>query len=253
MITAIANQKGGVAKTTSTIALGGLLAQQGSSCLVIDLDPQGNLTAGLGIEVSEHQFTTYEVMTEQVSVLDAVVETKFDINLLPTDISLAKLEKELLNKEGKFYTLKKRLETVRDKFDYILIDCPPSMGLLTINALSAADSLLVPVQCQFFALKGLEAVLQTIQSVKEKLNPNLKVLGVLPTMAEKNTVITQDMLRTLKSQLDGIKIFDPVPKSVKFAESNVVGQPIHVYASEWRLIQPYREVIREMMIEEEEL
>ncbi|MBD2464554.1 ParA family protein [Oscillatoria sp. FACHB-1407] len=251
MITAIANQKGGVAKTTSTIALAGLLAHQGSSCLAVDLDPQGNLTTGLGVEVSEGQLTTYEVFTEQALVLDAVVETRYDISLLPTDISLAKVEKELINQEGRFYTLRQQLETVKDKFEYILIDCPPSMGLLTINALAAADSLLVPVQCQFFALKGLEAVLQTIQTVKEKLNPDLKVLGVLPTMAEKNTVITQDILKTLRNQLDGIKVFDPVPKSVKFAESNLAGEPIHVYAGEWRLVQPYREVIREILLLEE--
>ncbi|MDX2217355.1 MAG: AAA family ATPase [Oculatellaceae cyanobacterium bins.114] len=251
MITAIANQKGGVAKTTSTIALAGLLAHQGSSCLAVDLDPQGNLTTGLGVEVSEGQLTTYEVFTEQASVMEAVVETKYDISLLPTDISLAKVEKELINQDGRFYMLRRQLEAVKGKFEYILIDCPPSMGLLTINALAAADSLLVPVQCQFFALKGLEAVLQTIQTVKEKLNPDLKVLGVLPTMAEKNTVITQDILKTLRSQLDGIKVFEPVPKSVKFAESNLAGEPIHVYAGEWRLVQPYREVIREILVHEE--
>lgn len=252
MITAIANQKGGVAKTTSTIALAGLLAHQESSCLAVDLDPQGNLTTGLGIEVSEGQLTTYEVFTEQASVLEAAIETQYGISLLPTDISLAKVEKELMDQEGRFYRLKQQLEAVKDQFEYVLIDCPPSMGLLTINAMAAADTLLVPVQCQFFALKGLEAVLQTIQTVKEKLNPNLKVLGILPTMAEKNTVITQDILKTLRSQLDGIKVFDPVPKSVKFAESNLAGEPIHVYSGEWRLVQPYREVVREIMMYEEE-
>jgi chromosome partitioning protein len=251
MITAIANQKGGVAKTTSTIALGGLIAQQGSSCLIIDLDPQGNLTAGLGLEVAEHQLTSYDVLTEQVDLLDAVVETKFGLSLLPADISLAKGEKELLNKDGRFYALKRSLEAAQGKFDHVLIDCPPSMGVLTVNALSAANSLLIPVQCQFFALKGLEAVMQTVHTVQAKLNPNLKVLGVLPTMAEKNTVMTQDILKSLKNQLEGIKIFSPVPKSVKFAESNVAGEPIHVYAGEWRLVQPYREVLREMLLEDE--
>jgi chromosome partitioning protein len=252
MITAIANQKGGVAKTTSTIALAGLLAHQDSSCLAIDLDPQGNLTTGLGVEVLEGQLTTYEMFMEKVPISEVVVETKYGISLLPTDFSLAKVEKELMEEGDRFYVLRQRLEAVKHQFEYILIDCPPSMGLLTINALAAADTLLVPVQCQFFALKGLEAVLQTIQTVKEKLNPDLKVLGVLPTMAEKNTVITQDILKTLRSQLDGIKIFDPVPKSVKFAESNLAGEPIHLYAGEWRLVQPYREVIREIMRYEEQ-
>lgn len=248
MITAIANQKGGVAKTTSTIALGGLLAQQ-NSCLAIDLDPQGNLTTGLGVEVSDNQLTTYEVITEQADILDAVVETKSGLSLLPADISLAKGETELLNKVGNFYILKERLEPTLEHFQHILIDCPPSLGLLTVNALAAADTLLIPVQCQFFALKGLEALLETVGSVKKRLNPRLKILGVLPTMAEKNTVMTQDVINTLKKQLEGIKVFDPVPKSVKFAESNLAGEPIHLYAGEWKLVQPYRAVVKQMVAE----
>ncbi len=248
MITAIANQKGGVAKTTSTISLGGLLAQQ-SSCLVIDLDPQGNLTTGLGVEVSDNQLTTYEVITEQAEVMEAVVTTKSGLSLLPADISLAKGETELLSKVGNFYILKERLEPVQSRFEYILIDCPPSLGLLTINALAAADNLLIPVQCQFFALKGLEALLETIGSVKKRLNPSLKILGVLPTMAEKNTVMTQDVINTLKKQLSEIRVFDPVPKSVKFAESNLAGEPIHLYAKEWKLVQPYRAVAKQMVEE----
>lgn len=248
MITAIANQKGGVAKTTSTISLGGLLAQQ-SSCLVIDLDPQGNLTTGLGVEVSDNQLTTYEVITEQAEAMEAVVTTKSGLSLLPADISLAKGETELLSKVGNFYILKERLEPVQSRFGHILIDCPPSLGLLTINALAAADSLLIPVQCQFFALKGLEALLETIGSVKKRLNPSLKILGVLPTMAEKNTVMTQDVINTLKKQLSGIRVFDPVPKSVKFAESNLAGEPIHLYAREWKLVQPYQAVAKQMVEE----
>lgn len=248
MITAIANQKGGVAKTTSTISLGGLLAQLGS-CLAIDLDPQGNLTTGLGVEISDNQLTTYEIITEQADVLDAVVETKSGLSLLPADISLAKGETELLSKVGNFYILKERLEPVKEQFQHILIDCPPSLGLLTVNALAAADALLIPVQCQFFALKGLEALLETVQSVKKRLNPQLKILGVLPTMAEKNTVMTQDVINTLKKQLEGIRVFDPVPKSVKFTESNLAGEPIHLYAGEWKLVQPYRAVVKEMVAE----
>lgn len=248
MITAIANQKGGVAKTTSTISLGGLLAQQ-FSCLAIDLDPQGNLTTGLGVEVTDNQLTTYEVITETAEILDAIVATKSGLNLLPADISLAKGETELLGKVGNFYILKERLEPAREKFQHILIDCPPSLGLLTVNALAAADTLLIPVQCQFFALKGLEALLETVGSVKKRLNPHLKILGVLPTMAEKNTVMTQDVINTLKQQLEEIKVFDPVPKSVKFAESNLAGEPIHIYVGERKLVQPYRAVIKQMVAE----
>jgi chromosome partitioning protein len=243
MLIAIANQKGGVAKTTSTIAIGGLLAEN-LSCLAIDLDPQGNLTTGLGVELTANQPTVYEVLMNQVKVLDAIVETPCKLSLLPADITLAQAEKELSNQKGRFYLLRDQIEPVRNQFDYVLIDCPPSLGLLTANALVAADTLLIPVQCQFFAIKGLEGLLQTIQTVRERFNPELKVLGVLPTMAEQHTLVTQKVLDMLKERLDGIQVFNPVPKSVKFPESNLCGEPIHLHAREWRLIQPYREVVK---------
>jgi len=244
MITAIANQKGGVAKTTSTICLGGLLAQRGS-CLVVDLDPQGNLTTGLGVELADNQISTYDVITEQVLAFDAVVETRSGVHLLPADITLAKGETELLTKVGNFYILKERLEPLRDKFKNILVDCPPSLGLLTVNGLAAADQVLIPVQCQFFALKGLASLLETIQSVQKRLNPNLKILGVLPTMAEK-TIMTQDVLTSLQKRLGDIKIFEPVPKSIKFAESNLAGEPIHQYGGYSKLAYPYQAIARLM-------
>ncbi len=250
MITAIANQKGGVAKTTSTIALAGLLADEGS-CLAIDLDPQGNLTTGLGANSDSAPFTSYDVITGRASVLEAAIATRFSMSLLTADISLAKVEKELLNQSNRFYALKKSLEPAQSQFEQIVIDCPPSLGMLTINALSAADILLIPVQCQFFALKGLESLLETIASVKNQLNPELKVLGVLPTMAESNTGVTQEILKRLRTELDGIRVFDPVPKSVKFPESNMAGEPIHLYTREWRVVQPYREVVRELLMLED--
>ncbi|MFQ3618224.1 MAG: AAA family ATPase [Cyanobacteriota bacterium] len=250
MIIAIANQKGGVAKTTSTIALAGLLAEEGP-CLAVDLDPQGNLSTGLGVDASSVPYTTYDVITAKVGIAEAIAPTRFGLSLLATDISLVKAEKDLLSHPDRFYALKTALEPARSQFEQILIDCPPSLGLLTLNALSAADWLLIPVQCQFFAIKGLEGLLETIDSVKSRLNPGLRVLGVLPTMAETNTVITQDVLKLLRSQLDGVRVFDPVPKSVRFPESNMAGEPIHVFTREWRVVQPYREVVRELLMLEE--
>jgi len=242
MIIALANQKGGVAKTTSTICLSGLLAEK-STLLAIDLDPQGNLTTGLGVELVDNQISCYDVITEQAEVMEAVVSTKSKINLLPADINLAKGETEILLKVGNFYILKERLEPVVKEFNHILIDCPPSLGLLTINALSAADVILIPVQCQFFALKGLAALLETVASVRKRLNPNLQILGVLPTMSE-NTIMTQDILVSLKKRLQDIHVFDPVPKSIKFSESNLAGEPIHIYAKDSKLVQPYRAIIK---------
>jgi chromosome partitioning protein len=246
MIIAIANQKGGVAKTTSTICLGGLLAQNGS-VLAVDLDPQGNLTTGLGVAVVDDQITSYEVITEQASVAEVVVQTSSGLTLVPTDISLAKGETEIMSKVGNFYLLKEALDPIQASFDHVLIDCPPSLGLLTINALSAADAVLIPVQCQFFALKGLAALLETIQSVQKRLNPSLRILGVLPTMAEMNTLMSQDVLVSLKKRFTDVPVFDPVPKSVKFAESNLAGEPIHTYAGDERLVQPYRQVVKSVI------
>jgi chromosome partitioning protein len=245
MIIAIANQKGGVAKTTSTICLGGLLAQKGNA-LAIDLDPQGNLTTGLGVEIVDTQITSYEVITELTPIADAIVQTKSGLMLLPTDISLAKGETEIMSKVGNFYLLKEALDPVKDDYEHVLIDCPPSLGLLTINALSTADVVLIPVQCQFFALKGLAALLETIQSVQKRLNPSLRILGVLPTMAEMNTLMSQDILASLKKRFQDVPVFDPVPKSVKFAESNLAGEPIHIYAGDEKLVQPYRQIVKFM-------
>ena len=240
MIIAVANQKGGVAKTTSTICLGGLLIEH-QPCLVIDLDPQGNLTTGLGIEVNDDQLSCYDVITEQALVSNAIVTTKSGLNLLPADITLAKGETEILTQVGNFYILKERLEPIQSQFASILIDCPPSLGLLTVNALAAADVVLSPVQCQFFALKGLASLLETIGSVQKRLNRNLQILGVLPTMAE-NTVMTRDVLTSLQKRLPSTTIFDPVPKSIKFSESNLAGEPIHLYANDNKLIQPYKAI-----------
>lgn len=245
MLIAIANQKGGVAKTTSTIALGGVLADQGP-CLLIDLDPQGNLTTGLGIELQANQLSTYDVITDQVDVMDAVVETTSGLSLVPSDISLAKGETEILTKVGNFLILKERIAAASEQFDHILIDCPPSLGLLTINALSAADAVLIPVQCQYFALKGLADLMQSIQSVQKRLNKELKILGVLPTIAEKQTVMTRDVLAALSSSLPSdINVFSPVPKSVRFPESNLAGEPIHIYAKDdHKLFHSYLEIAK---------
>lgn len=242
MIIAVANQKGGVAKTTSVICLGGVMTK-GGSILAIDLDPQGNLTTGLGIEVQDDQLSTYDVITERAAIQDALIETPSQLTLLPADINLAKAEPELMTKVGNFSLLREVLEPVETAFDQILIDCPPSLGILTINALAAADAVLIPVQCQFFALKGLAALLETIQSVQKRLNPDLQILGVLPTMAEK-TVMTQDVLNSLQQRFTDIQVFEPVPKSVKFPESNVAGEPIHAYTKEAKLIKPYQAIAK---------
>ncbi|MBD2122516.1 MULTISPECIES: ParA family protein [Trichocoleus] len=244
MIIAIANQKGGVAKTTSTIALGGLLAEQGS-CLVVDFDPQGNLTTGLGVKIQPDQKTAYEVLIDRKQqAAAAIVETKAGISLLPADISLATGEKQILTVADNSRILRKKLNPLRQDYEHILIDCPPSLGMLTLNALMAADTVLIPVQCQFFALEGLRQLLETIDGIRdEDTHPELQILGVLPTMADR-TLTTQDALKTLQAKLTGIKIFEPVPKSVQFPESNLAREPIHQYTSEQKLTSAYRAVVQ---------
>jgi chromosome partitioning protein len=250
MIIAVANQKGGVAKTTSTIALGGLLAEYGS-CLIVDFDPQGNLTTGLGIRIQSGQKTAYEVLIDRKqSASKAIVDTATGMKLLPADISLTTGEKQILTVADNSRILRKKLNPLREEFDYILIDCPPSLGMLTLNALMAADTVLIPVQCQFFALEGLRQLLETIDGIRDQdTHPDLQILGVLPTMAER-TITTQDALKTLRTKLSGIKIFDPVPKSVRFPESNLAREPIHLYTSEKKLIEPYR-AIAKLIVEQE--
>jgi chromosome partitioning protein len=251
MIIAITNQKGGVAKTTSTIALGGILAEQGKT-LVVDIDPQANLTKGLGITVEPDQPTIRELLIEpSVSAADVIVEVSKGLFILP-----APSEKGLAAAEAHFVMqavkgmdcsriLKKKLRSIREKFDQILVDSPPNVGLLTINALMAADAVLIPVQCQFFALDGLGEILKTIAELQdEDIHPTLKVLGVLPTMAD-NTLTTKDALTTLETQLpESITIFDAVRRSVKFPESNLARLPIHKYVrgSEQSLADPYRQI-----------
>lgn len=247
MIISIANQKGGVAKTTSTLALGGLLSEKGS-CLLVDLDPQGNLTTGLGIRLGSGQLTTYDVLTNRKQVAaPAILKTEQGLSLLPADILLATGEKQILTEPDSSRILRKKLAAVREDYDFILIDCPPSLGMLTINALMASDLVLVPVQCQFFALEGLRQLLETIESIQdEDTHPDLRILGVLPTMADR-TLTTKDALATMQNKLGDIHVFPPVPRSVRFPESNLAQQPIHLYSRESKLVKPYKAVVNALM------
>lgn len=250
-ILAVSNQKGGVSKTTSTINVGCQLAAK-AKCLLIDLDPQGNLTSGLGVEVEEGQLTVYEALCNvNTKVEDAIIATAFKVDLLPADISLAQGEFNLIANPvlGGAEALKKILRVLQKQYDCILIDCPPSLGMLTINALTAATHVLIPVQCQYFALKGLKQLLATIASTQSRNNPNLEILGVIPTQAD-NAGMTEDVIENLKalSERMEIALFPRVPKSIKFPYSSVKGQPISVYSKGSRtLINPYQEVVKHIL------
>lgn len=247
MIIALVNQKGGVAKTTSTICLGGILAET-VPCLLIDLDPQGNLTTGLGIKSEEELLTIDEVLRGEAEALEAVCKTKFEqLDLIPADVMLAQAERMLASGK-KYKLLKEKLTPLQTQYPCILIDCPPSLGMLTANALGCADAVLIPVQCQFFALKGLTSLLNTIQLVRKQLNPNLKILGIIPTMAE-NTIMCRDVFDSLCKEMKNVTtVFKPVPKSVKFPESNLAGEPIHIYADkEPKLAASYQQIVQQIL------
>lgn len=241
-IIAIASPKGGVGKTTSTIALGGLLAQT-QRCLAIDLDPQGNLTMGFGIEMEKEQIGSYDVMTRQETPAEPILETYIGLDILPTDSTLAKAENEISEDPKRFFILKEQLQTLQGRYTNILIDCPPNLGLLTLNALAAADAVLVPVQCHYYSLRGLDRLFDEISDIRKTYNLRLRLLGVLPTMAE-NTLMTRRVLDELKKRHHQVTIFKPVPKSIQFAEASFVGQPIHRFSRNRKLIEPYERVIR---------
>jgi chromosome partitioning protein len=244
-IIAIANQKGGVAKTTTTIVKASLISHQ-ESCLVVDLDSQANLTDGLGVrEINDEQLTSYNLFNPRQKPDSVIVSTQWGIDLIPSDIGLAQKEAELIAEPDSHYILKEQLGKLV-QYNYILIDCPPSLGRLTYSALTAADLILIPVQCQYFSTKGYKQLLNTIQAVQMRSNPALRILGVLPTMFD-TTNISKGALISL-SKVEEVKVFEPVPKSVKFTESQLAGIPIDRYIKENHSIKESKELMEKLII-----
>jgi len=227
---AICNQKGGVAKTTTAINLSAYLALKGKRTLLIDLDPQANATSGLGINKKEIGNSIYNVLHEHVGLDQAIKETQVEnLFLVPSNINLTGAEVELVNVMGREYRLKKALEEMKNAFDFIMIDCPPSLGLLTINGLTAADSALIPIQCEYYALEGLGQLMNTVKLIQENLNNKLQIEGVLMTMADYRTNLTKEVIHEVKSHF-GDKVYDTViPRAVKLTEAPGFGKPIALY------------------------
>ena len=230
-IVAIANQKGGVGKTTTAVNLSACLAEQGKRVLLVDADPQGNSTSGLGVKKEGDGISVYDVLINDVSVDSATRDTMIDtLKLLPAHISLAGAEVELVNMMAREQVLKNALHATKRTYDYVFIDCPPSLGLLTLNALTAANTLLVPIQCEFYALEGLSLLMNTVKLVRKSLNPELDVEGVVLTMFDSRTNLSMQVVEEVKKFFKN-KVYDTIiPRSVRLGEAPSFGLPISRYA-----------------------
>ncbi|MBQ7847245.1 MAG: ParA family protein [Clostridia bacterium] len=247
-IIAFANQKGGIGKTTSAINVAACIAECGKKVLVVDCDPQGNCTSGFGINKKSLRFTSYDLLVGRVGAQDAMIRTEFEgISVIPANISLAGAEFELVELDNRAYRLKNELDKVKDEFDYIVIDCPPSLGILTINALGASDGVVIPMQCEYFALEGLSQLMMTIRKTKELYNANLEISGILITMYNGRLNLSTQVLKELKKYYADKILSEPIPRSVRISEAPSHGLPINYYDKNGKSAKAYLAVAKELM------
>ena len=227
---AIANQKGGVGKTTTSINLSSSLATKDKKILVIDTDPQGNTTSGFGIDKNNLETTIYELILGECSISDCIIKNVIhNISVVPSNVNLAAAEIELIGIDKKEYILKNEVDYIKEEYDFIIIDCPPSLNMLTINAMTTADSVLVPIQCEYYALEGLSQLIHTINLVKERLNPDLEMEGAVFTMYDARTNLSMQVVENVKQNLKQ-KIYNTlIPRNIKLAEAPSHGMPINLY------------------------
>lgn len=248
VILALCNQKGGVGKTTSTINLGAALVEFGRRVLLVDFDPQGALSVGLGVNPNELDLTIYNALMERsVTADDILIKTNAGMDLLPSNIDLSAAEVQLVGEVAREQSLKRVLDPVIDDYDFVLIDCQPSLGLLTINALTAADGVIIPLECEYFSLRGVALLIQTIEKVSERLNPQLELKGILATMYDSRTLHGREVLSRVV-QAFGPKVFHTVVnRTVRFPETTVAGEPITTFASSSPGATAYRDLAREVV------
>ena len=251
-VIAIANQKGGVGKTTTAINLGASLAANDLKVLLIDSDPQGNATTGLGVPKAEGRPTIYQVLLDERDITEAVVHTEFEgLDLLPSDKNLVAANMELLELPNREARLRDKLAPIRDLYRFILIDCPPALDLLTVNAMTAADSILIPMQCEFFALEGVSQLLDTVERVRESFGPSLKVEGVLLTMYDDRTNLTRQVEQDLREFFEQGVFQTVIPRSIRLAEAPSYGKPILSYDIRSRGAESYIQLAKEILAHEQ--
>ncbi len=246
-IIAICNQKGGVGKTSTAVSLASGLALEGQKCLLVDLDPQGNATSGVGVDKRAAKYSIYHALLEGTPIHEVAVATEIkNLYVVPSNENLAGAEVELVSELGRETKLRKSLQGVDPSFKFIFIDCPPSFGLLTINALTAAHSVIVPIQCEYYALEGLGALTKSIQLVKDNLNECLEIEGILMTMADFRTNLTQEVINEVKKHF-GEKVYKSViPRNIRLSEAPGFGKPIFLYDKESEGARKYKELVREI-------
>lgn len=247
-IISIANQKGGVGKTTTSVNLSACLAYLGKKVLLIDIDPQGNASSGVGVSKGDLEACIYDVLIDDEPAENVIMPTKVEnLSVLPATISLAGAEIELVSTISRELRLKNSLETLKNNFDYIIIDCPPSLGLLTINALTASDSIIIPVQCEYYALEGLSQLLSTIRLVQKHLNKNLMIDGVLLTMLDARTNLGIQVIEEVKKYFQDKVYKTIIPRNVRLSEAPSHGEPIIIYDAKSRGAEVYLELAREVI------
>lgn len=249
----VANQKGGVGKTTTAINLSACLAEAGKKVLAIDMDPQGNMTSGLGVEKDEVENTVYELLLGEATVEECLQnEVIENLSLIASNINLAAAEIELVGVEEKEYILQKAVGKIKDNYDFIIIDCPPSLSMLTINSMCLADTVLVPIQCEYYALEGLSQLMHTINLVQDRLNPNLEMEGVVFTMYDARTNLSLQVVENVKNNLQQTIYKTIIPRNVRLAEAPSHGMPINLYDSKSTGAESYRLLADEVIHRGEE-
>ena len=247
-IISVANQKGGVGKTTTTINLSTLIAKKGKKVLMIDADPQGNASSGVGLDRDDIELSIYDILIDEVEFDNVVKKTNIkNLDICPSNINLAGAEVELVSVMSREHRLKEKLDKIKDNYDYIIIDCPPSLGLITLNAFTASDSVLIPVQCEYYALEGLGQLLNTINLVKKHLNKNLEIEGALLTMYDVRTNLSNQVVKEVKNYFNDKVYKNVIPRNVKLSEAPSYGMPISVYDPRSKGAKSYEKFVKEFL------